>query len=252
LKEAIGSGEIMALFGEKYGDTVRVVQMGEDDSTYSRELCGGTHVQTTSQIGSLHITSEGSAAAGIRRIEAVTGRVAQEMTQNRLQTLEQTAASLKVQPEEVYERTQALMVQLQESDKKIREMERKLARAKFEGMLAQAHEVNGVNVVALKVDAPDAAMLREMGDWFRDRLGSGVVVLGAEVKDKPSLIATVTKDLTKRGLNAGDLVREVAKVVGGGGGGSPTMAQAGGKDALKLDEALAKVDTLVSDAVNKA
>ncbi len=249
LKEAIGSGEIMALFGEKYGDVVRVVQIGDDDATYSRELCGGTHVQTTAQIGLLHITSEGSAAAGIRRIEAVTGRGAQVLTRQRLQTLEQTAAFLKVQPEEVYDRTQSLVVQVQDSDKKIRELERKLARAEFEGMLAQAHEVAGVQVMALKVDAPDAAMLREMGDWFRDRLGSGVVVLGTVIKDKPSLIAAVTKDLTKQGLHAGKLVKAVAQVVGGGGGGSPTMAQAGGKDAARLDEALAKVDSLVSSVV---
>ncbi len=252
LKEAIGKGEIMALFGEKYGDTVRVVQIGQDGQTYSRELCGGTHVQKTSQIGALHIINEGSIAAGVRRIEAVTGRAAQNLIQQRLQTLEQMAAFLKVQPEEVYERTQALVSQLQDSDKKIRELERKLARAKFEGMLAQAHDVAGIKVVALKVDAPDAAMLREMGDWFRDRLESGVVVLGTIINDKPSLIATVTKDLTSKGLHAGKLVKAVAQLVGGGGGGSPTMAQAGGKDATRLTEALAKVDSLVSEGVGNS
>ncbi len=250
LKQAIGAGEIMALFGEKYGDVVRVVQIGDDDNTYSRELCGGTHVQTTTQIGSLHITSEGSAAAGIRRIEAVTGRVAQELTQQRLNTLEQTAGLLKVSPEEVYERAQSLVSQAQDSDKKIRELERKLARVEFEGMLAQAGEVNGVKVVALKVDAPDVAMLREMSDWFRDRLGSGVVVLGAVIENRPSFIAAVTKDLTEQGLHAGKLVKTVAQVVGGGGGGSPTMATAGGKDAARLGEALAKVNTLVCEAIN--
>lgn len=254
LKQAIGSGEIMALFGEKYGDVVRVVEIGSNypTYTYSLELCGGTHVQKTSQIGSLHITAEGSAAAGVRRIEAVTGRAAQQLTQQRLQTLEQTAGLLKVQPEEVYQRAEALLAHIQDNEKKIRELERKVARAEFEGMLAQVHQVAGINVVALKVDAPDAAMLREMGDWFRDKLGSGVVVLGAVVNDKPSLIAAVTKDLTGQGLNAGSLVKDVAKIVGGGGGGSPTMAQAGGKDASKLAEALAQVDSLVSKAVSKA
>jgi alanyl-tRNA synthetase len=116
-------------------------------------------------------------------------------------------------------------------------------------MLSQAHEVSGVQVISLKVDVPDVAMLREMSDWFRDKLGSGVVVLGTVTNDKPLVIATVTDDLVKRGLHAGKLVKEVAQVVGGGGGGKPTMAQAGGKDAAKLDEALAKVDSLVSEAI---
>lgn len=252
LKEAIGSGEIMALFGEKYGDVVRVVQIGEGDHVYSRELCGGTHLQRTTQIGGLHITSEGAIAAGVRRIEAVTGRAGQKLAQERLHTLEQTGALLGVPPEEVYERTTGLMSQIQDGEKKIRELERKLARGEFERLLAQAHKVDGVEVVSLKVDAPDAAMLREMGDWFRDRLDSGVVVLGTVIEDKPSFIATVTEDLIKRGLHAGNLVKEVAKVVGGGGGGRANMAQAGGKDAARMAEALAKVDSLVSEAIAKA
>lgn len=251
LKEAISSGEIMALFGEKYGDVVRVIQIG-DQQVYSRELCGGTHVEHTAQIGALHITGEGSAAAGVRRIEAVTGRAAQELIRQRLHTLEQTASLLGVQPEEVYQRATALVAQVQDTEKKIRELERKLARTEFESMLAQAHSVNGVKVVSLQVDAPDVAMLREMGDWFRDRLGSGVVVLGTVINNKPSFIATVTQDLIKQGLHAGKLVKEVAQVVGGGGGGKPNMAQAGGKDPSRLDEALAKVDSLVSDAIGKA
>jgi alanyl-tRNA synthetase len=251
LKDAIATGELMALFGEKYGDVVRVVQIGsgEDTPIYSRELCGGTHVERTAQIGGLHVTSEGSAAAGVRRIEAVTGQAAQQLIQDRLGTLEQTASFLGVQPEEVLHRTRALSTQLQNSDKKIKELERKLARSEFENLLKQTHNVNGVSVVALKVDVQDVAMLREMSDWFRDRLGSAVVVLGTVLNDKPSLIATVTDDLTGRGLHAGKLVKGVARVVGGGGGGKPTMAQAGGKDVSKLNEALAQVDTLVAEAL---
>jgi alanyl-tRNA synthetase len=252
LKQAIGSGEIMALFGEKYGDVVRVIQIGNDNQHYSRELCGGTHVASTAQIGLLRITSEGSAAAGIRRIEAVTGQAAQQLIQKRLHTLEQTGLLLGAPPEEVFQRVSTLLTHLQESEKKTRELERKLARADFEGLLAQAHNINGVRVVSLKVDAPDAAMLREMGDWFRDRLGSGVVVLGTVIDGKPSLMATVTQDLTKQGLHAGKLVKEVAQIVGGGGGGNPTMAQAGGKDASRLDEALARVVSLVKKAIGEA
>ncbi|RMF04998.1 MAG: alanine--tRNA ligase, partial [Chloroflexi bacterium] len=250
LKQAIASGEIMALFGEKYGDVVRVVQIGSDTATYSRELCGGTHVQRTAQIGALHITNEESAAAGVRRIEAVTGDGAARLIQNRLLTLEQLAAFLNVQPEDVYRRTMALASQLQDTEKKIKELERKLARADFESLLAQAHTVNGVNVVALKVDAGDVSMLREMSDWFRDRLGSAVVVLGTVIDGRPRIIATVTQDLTGKGLHAGKLVKAVAQRVGGGGGGKPTMAEAGGKDASKLEDALAVVDSLVESAVS--
>lgn len=250
LRDAIAAGEIMALFGEKYGDTVRVVQIGGNSSpAYSRELCGGTHVERTSQIGSLHIVSEGSAAAGVRRIEAVTGEVVQQLVQHRLETLEQTAALLGVKPEEVYERAVSLAALAQERDKKIKELERKLVRAEFEQMLGQAKVVNGVNVVALQVDAPDASMLRELSDWFRDRLKSVVVVLATVTDDKPKIIATVTDDLVGRGLHAGKLVKEVAGVVGGGGGGKPTMAEAGGRDAGKLPEALAKVEALVAAAL---
>lgn len=249
LKQAIAGGQIMAIFDEKYGDVVRVVRIGGNDRFYSQELCGGTHVNHTGQIGLLHITNEGSAAAGVRRIEAVTGRQAQAIIQNRLVTLEQTAAFLGVPPDEVYRRTMGLVAQLQDSDRQLKDLQRKLARARFEALLNQVDVVEGIKVVALKVDAPDVALLREMSDWFRDRLGSAVVVLATVLSGKPTIIATVTQDLTGRGLHAGKLVKEVAGVVGGGGGGKPTMAQAGGKDPARLDEALAKVKTLVAQAI---
>ncbi len=251
LKQAIGSGQIMAIFDEKYGDVVRLVQIGKNGQLYSQELCGGTHVDHTAQIGSLHILNETSAAAGVRRIEAVTGRQAQALVQNRLVTLEQTAAFLGVPPDEVYQRTLSVAAQLQETEKKLKELQRKLARTQFEKMLTETRDVEGVKVLSLKVDAPDVAMLREMSDWFRDRLGSAVVVLATEIEGKPNIIATVTRDLTDRGLHAGKLVKEVAKVVGGGGGGKPTMAQAGGRDATHLGEALAKVESLVGRAVSQ-
>ncbi len=250
LKHAIAGGEIMALFGEKYGDVVRIIRIGANSQPYSQELCGGTHVERTAQIGALHITSEGSAAAGVRRIEAVTGRAAQQLIQSRLVGLEQTAAFLGVNPEEVYRRSIALMGQLQEHEKKIKELQRKLARVDFERLLAKTREIKGIKVASLQVDAPDIALLREMSDWFRDRLGSGVIVLGAVLEGKPTIIASVTEDLVKRGLHAGKLVKEVAQVVGGSGGGKPTMAQAGGKDVSSLGEALAKVESLVSEAVS--
>jgi alanyl-tRNA synthetase len=249
LKPAIAAGEIMALFGEKYGDVVRVVSMADNGLIYSQELCGGTHVESTAQIGALHITAEGSAAAGVRRIEAVTGRVARELIQQRLATLAQAASALGVPPEAVGQRVMALVDQLQDRDKQIKSLQRKLARAEFEGLLAQAQQVADVAVISLEVTAPDVAMLREMSDWFRDRLGSAVVVLATVLEGKPSLIATVTEDLTQRGLHAGNLIKAVAQVVGGGGGGKATMAQAGGKDATHLAEALARVEKLVREAL---
>lgn len=252
LKQDIAAGTIMALFGEKYGDVVRVVSIGEAADTkgvYSKELCGGTHVQTTGQIGLMHITSEGSAAAGVRRIEAVTGRAAQQLAQTQLHTLGQTASSLGVQPEQVYDRTQALLGQIQAHERAIKALQRKLAWAEFEQMVGLTQEISGIQYVALEVSAPDVAMLREMSDWFRDKLDSGVVVLATVLNDKPMLIVSVTKDLTKQGLHAGNLIKQLVKVIGGGGGGKPTMAQAGGKDASKIGEALNMVEGLIQDAV---
>ncbi len=249
LKPLIAGGEIMALFGEKYGDVVRVIKIdspnGAEKRAYSQELCGGTHVHRTGQIGALHITSEGSAAAGVRRIEAVTGRMAQQLIQNRLGILEQTASLLGVPADEVYHKATHLMAQLQEHDKTIKILQRKLAHAEFEQLLSQAAEVNGIKFVSLQVESRDVAMLREMSDWFRDRFGSGVVVLGTVIEDKPLIIATVTQDLTKRGLHAGNMVKAMAQVVGGGGGGKPMMAQAGGKDVSRLSEALGLVEGLI-------
>lgn len=250
LKTAIAEGRIMALFGEKYGDVVRVVKIGNGE-LYSQELCGGTHVNNTTQIGMFHITSEGSAAAGVRRIEAVTGRTAQELIHHRLQTVNQVASSLGVSPEQLTDRTAALLNQIQEQEKAIKNLQRKLAWAEFEQMLSLTQEIKGIRFVSLQVDAPEVGILREMSDWFRDKLDSGVVVLGTVIDEKPLFVATVTKDLTSRGLHAGKLVKEIAKVVGGGGGGKPTMAQAGGKDATKVGEALRTVEGLIAQQVTE-
>jgi alanyl-tRNA synthetase len=244
-KEAVEEGA-MALFGEKYGDIVRVVSI---DGNVSKELCGGTHVSNTGQIGSFLITSEGSVAAGVRRIEAVTGPAAREQVQARLGSLNNMAIMLGVRQEEVEDRLKILLEQVQSQEKEIKALKRKLARADFERHLAKVKEVDGVKILATQVQVDDSALLREMGDWFRDRLGSGVVVLGTVLNDRPSLIAMVSDDLVKRGLHAGKLVKSVAQVVGGGGGGRPTMAQAGGREANKLADALSKVEELVAEAL---
>ena len=244
-KEAVAGGA-MALFGEKYGDTVRVVSINGD---VSKELCGGTHVANTAQIDSLLILGEGSVAAGVRRIEAVTGPAARAVVQARLDALNRAAGALGVRLEDVPEQVEALIEQTHNQEREIKALKRKLARADFERYLTQVKDVGGVKVLAVQVNVDDTALLREMGDWFRDKLGSGVIVLGTVLNDKPSLIAMVTDDLVRRGLHAGKLVQAAAQVVGGGGGGRPTMAQAGGRDAAKLPQALAKVESLVTEAL---
>jgi alanyl-tRNA synthetase len=242
--DAVAEGA-MALFGEKYGERVRVIKVGYEEDEFSKELCGGTHVAHTSQIGFFRILSESSVAAGIRRIEAVTGSEAQRLAQDRLDTLDQAAAYLGCQAEEVGRKVLSLLEQEQALRKEIDRLNRRIARQSFEGVLEQAQDVEGVPVLATEVDAASVENLREMCDWFRERIGSGVVVLGAVISGRPSIVAAVTPDLVQRGLDAGRLVQQVARVVGGGGGGRSTMAHAGGRDPDRLDEALQLVHTLV-------
>jgi alanyl-tRNA synthetase len=249
-KEAVAGGA-MALFGEKYGDTVRVVKIGGEETPYSQELCGGTHVNYTGDIGFFHIVSEGSVAAGVRRIEAVTGRAAYRLAQNRMAVLDAMAAWLGSAPDEVDRKVLNLLEQVQSLEKTIEKLRRELARQDFERLLSRVQEVDGVSLLSAQVEVNDVAMLREMSDWFRDRLRSGVIVLGAVLSGKPSLVASVTPDLVERGLHAGNLVKAVAQEVGGGGGGKPTMAQAGGRDASRLGEALGRVPGLVKQSLKR-
>ncbi len=247
-REAVAEGA-MALFGEKYGDTVRVIKVGYEEDEFSKELCGGTHVAHTSQIGLFRILSETSVAAGVRRIEAVTGRAAQELAQERLNAMDETAAYLGCAPEEVGRKVLAVLDEQQRLRKEIERLNREMARQRFSSLMAQAEEVAGVPVLAARVDAPNVETLREMCDWFRERVGSGVIVLGTVIDGKPSIVSAVTVDLTARGLHAGSLVRAVAQKVGGGGGGRPTLAQAGGRDPSRLPEALAGVSDLVRESL---
>jgi alanyl-tRNA synthetase len=202
-------------------------------------------VSYTGDIGSFHILSEGSVAAGIRRIEAVSGRHAYQLVQGRMQVLDSAAAFLGCAPDEVDRKVLSVLDQVQSLEKTVTNLRRDLARRDFERILGKVQAIDGVNVVSVRVDVADVTMLREMSDWFRDRLGSGVIVLGAVLGGKPSFVAAVTQDLVRRGLHAGNLVKAIAQRVGGGGGGKPTMAQAGGHDVSQMDEALGLVAELV-------
>lgn len=262
---AINRGAI-ALFGEKYGDQVRVVHIGRGEtasepiesvepvepyeafaSRDSMELCGGTHVQRTGEIGLVRLVSEGSIGSGIRRVEALTGRGAQEWVDSQVALLHELAARLSVPPAQVAERVDALLNESRQRQHELDALRSQVTRSSLEGLLGQVQRENGVPLLAVRVDAADATHLREMGDWLRDKLGSGIIVLGTVMGDKPQLLGIVTPDLVKQGYHAGNLVKALAQIVGGGGGGRPDMAQAGGRDVGKLDEALARVAGLVGE-----
>ncbi len=237
---AVAEGAL-AFFEEKYDDTVRVISIGDGSEDVSQELCGGTHVGTTGEIGPFLITSEGSSAAGVRRVEALTGRAAHAVLANRLAALDTVAAGLRVQPEQTVEAVQRLQEQNRQLERELEQTRAKLSRQQSETLLDHAVRLNGLAVLAQQVEANDVDALRQMTDWFRDKLGSSVVVLGSVINEKPMLVAAATDDAIKKGIHAGNLVRDAAKIVGGGGGGRPNMAQAGGRHADKLPEALGQV-----------
>lgn len=184
-------------------------------------------------------------AAGVRRIEAVTGRGAQALIAERLAVLERVEQLLTAPLGEVEIRLANILAENKTLQKEIGQLQRQVARSQFEGLLAQVQEVAGIKLLTAQVDVSEVETMREMADWFRDKVGSGVAVLAAVNDDKPVFVVTVSDDLVKRGVKAGDIVRDVAKVVGGGGGGRPNMAQAGGRDVTKIPAALAIVPGLV-------
>ena len=232
-----------ALFGEKYGDVVRCVQAGD----YSMELCGGTHVKNISEIGLFKVVSEGAVAAGVRRIEAVTGMGAYQYALQKEQLVAELSRSLKSAEKDIVGRVEQQAAQNKELEKEIAQLHAAASKNQVDGLLDNVKEVNGVKVLACEVEAADMNSLRDMSDMFRDKLQSGVVVLGAKSDSGVNLIVAATKDLTQRGIHAGKMIKEIAKVTGGGGGGRPDMAQAGGKDYSKLADALNLAEGLVAD-----
>ena len=239
--DAVARGA-MALFGEKYGDLVRMVSIGE----FSRELCGGTHVRHAAEIGPIVILSESSIGSGVRRIEALTGRAALEYLQ-RLQLIATDAArTLHIPVEELAEGLRSLQSSVRDLDRTIDQLRLSLATSDVESIVDTAVEVSGVTVLATRVVAGDRDTMLQIGDRLRDKLRSGVIVLGSEIDDKPALVAMVTRDLTARGVSAGKLIQELAPIIGGRGGGRPELANGGGTDATRLDDALGAVESAVS------
>lgn len=231
----------MALFGEKYGDTVRVVSVGE----YSREFCGGTHMETTAGIGLFKILNETSAASGVRRIEACTGFDSYLYLLENEAVLTQLQKVTKATKANVVIRVEQLMDDNKQLQQQIKQLKQSDAKNMVESICNEQVNVNGANLVAKIVDASDANELREMVDLIKDRISDYIVVLGAVMNDKVSFCAAVDKKLTKQGAHAGKIVKDVAAITGGGGGGRPDMAQAGGKDTTKVEEAIRCVKTIV-------
>jgi len=241
-EQAIEEGAI-ALFDEKYGDVVRVVKIGEP--FISAELCGGTHVASTGEIGFFHIISESSIGAGLRRIEAVTGRGAGEFISRQFSSLDNIAQSVGASPSDVQDKVSNLVAELSKERKRSLALERELAKKIATSLLGQAEVVKGVTVLAAKVPSLRIEALREMSDLLREQLKSAVIVLGTIYDDKPLFLAMVTPDLVARGYNAGEIVKQVAEITGGSGGGKARFAQAGGKYKDKLDQALGLVKSLI-------
>lgn len=224
----------MALFGEKYGDEVRVVSMGD----YSIELCGGTHLTNTSQIGMFKILSEGGVAAGVRRIEAITGRAVYNYLKEKEEVITNVCSNLKTKEDGLSQKVTSLIEENKSLSKELHDMKTKMSLQAVDSVLDSKADVNGVNLVTTKFEGMDMNTLKEVADNLRDKLVSGVVVLANIADDKLNLVVTATKDVVDKGVHCGNIVKAIAQVAGGKGGGRPNMAQAGAPDVSKVDDAL--------------
>ena len=251
--EAVREGAL-AFFGDRYGDVVRVVTMAPAphsmEDAFSVEVCGGTHVSATGQVGTLAVLGESSIGGGMRRIEAVTGRAAEELFVQQSDHLEAISQKLQTPVADLEARLDSFIQENEDLRKQLEGFQKTSLRGEAEELLSQIQDVDGVKVVAGRTSAGGPDGMREMADFLRDKLGSVVVALAAVVEGSPILITMVTPDLVERGLHAGNIARDTAKVMGGGGGGRPEMAQAGGKQPEKVDEALNGVPSLVRQGLS--
>ncbi len=248
--EAVNAGAL-AFFGDKYGDSVRVVTMssGNDGKPFSVELCGGTHVQATGEVGPLFVLGESSIGGGMRRVEAVTGQSSVNLFQERSELLQRIAGQLETPVTDLEERLAGFISDMRALRRQVVQLERKKLRMEAEGLLGQVREAKGVKVLAARTSAGSVEAMREMGDWLRAKLENCVLVLAMAQNGRPLLVSMVTPDLVARGLHAGNIVRETAQKLGGGGGGRPESAQAGGRRLDVLPQALADVVGLVEREV---
>jgi alanyl-tRNA synthetase len=239
VEEALRTGA-MALFGEKYGEKVRVVMV----SDFSIELCGGTHTSRTGDIGFFKMVSESGVAAGVRRIEALTGEGAYRFVKEEERELWEIASSLKSVPGELSSKIERLLERQRELERELSSFQDKLSYQELSNLIPFVREIRGIKVLSAKVDGKDVKRMREFVDQLKGKIGSGIILLGGQSQDKVSLVMGVTSDLTHR-FNANELIKKVALHIGGTGGGRPDFAQAGGTDSKKLDEALKAIEDLI-------
>ena len=240
LDEAKKTGA-MALFGEKYGDTVRVVMVGD----FSKELCGGTHVGHTGEIGSFKILSESGVAAGIRRIEAITGRNVTAYYQDMEEKLNAVAVALKTSPASLLERAEHLMAEMKALQSENESLKSKAAKDALGDVSDQVKEIKGVKFLSTSVAGVDMNGLRDLGDQLKTKIGEGVIVLISECDGKVNMVAMATQEAIDKGAHAGNLIKGIAALVGGGGGGRPNMAQAGGKNPAGISAAIAEASKVL-------
>ncbi len=238
-RQAVESGAL-AFFGDKYGAEVRVVEIKDDGDTFSAELCGGTHVHHTGQIGFVHIIRESAVAAGTRRLEAVSGRAAEAYLLEQQERILRLAERLGTGPTEIEERLDAMQAELERLRRQGEQLQRLQGASVAEGLIEGAQKAGDAFLVAARVDAANPDVLRDIADKVREKLKPALIILAANIEGRPAFLAAATPELVDRGVHAGNLIREVAKVAGGGGGGRPDLAQAGAKDASKIDAALAE------------
>ncbi len=236
-RQAVADGAL-AFFGDKYGEEVRVVEISDDGEGFSAELCGGTHVAATGELGFVHIVRESAVAAGTRRIEALTGRGAEDFLLEQQAILSRVAASLSTNPAEVESRIEALQSEIERFRRQAAEFQHLQAGTSAEALIDGARRIGDASLAVGTVDAADKEALKEIADQVRSRLGSALVILAALPSGRPSFLVAATPDLVEKGVNAGNLVREIAKAAGGGGGGRPDLAQAGARDAGRLEAAM--------------
>ena len=247
--EAVRDGAL-AFFGDRYGDTVRVVRMSNGEN-FSVEVCGGTHVGATGQVGTLFVLGESSIGGGMRRIEAVTGRSAEQLFVEQTSLLDSLARRMQTPVADLESRLENFLQDTEDLRRRLATLERGSLRSEAEALVGRTQDVAGTKLVSGKTSANSAEAMREMGDFIKTRLPSSVICLGAIINENPLLVAMVTPDLVNKGLHAGNLARDAARVMGGGGGGQPEMAQAGGRQADKLDAALEGVADLVRDSLKE-